>query len=40
MCNNWFDCEENKNMSLEQVLRLMIVSSENGCPAFRAVITT
>lgn len=41
-CANWFDCadEKKRNLSLEQVFRLMIVKDQNDCIAFRTINVT
>jgi hypothetical protein len=38
-CSSWFDCadEKKRNLSLEQVLRMMIVADNDGCPQWRGL---
>jgi len=35
-CTGFFDCSDaTKHLSLEQVMKMMIVADENGCPVFK-----
>lgn len=35
-CQGFFDCSDaRKHLSLEQVMKMMIVEDENGCPVFK-----
>lgn len=36
-CDSFFTCDE-KHISLEQVMKMMIVEDENGCPVFKTKI--
>lgn len=32
-CGNFFDCSDNKNLTLEQALKFLFKADANGCPA-------
>lgn len=35
-CQGFFDCSDaRKHLSLEQVMKMMIIEDENGCPVFK-----
>lgn len=34
-CGDWFDCDARKNLTLDQLIRLLIVDDGSGCPALK-----